>query len=71
MTTIPTDPTDGTPAEYESDTGAEFELESIVVRYETRADRCTVYPRERSEAEVLTAWLTADVDAFVLLEEMW
>lgn len=75
MSSTTTDPNDSCPhdqwsgLETEADTDP-FELESVVVEYETRTDRCTVYPRERTEEETLTTWLTADVDAFVSLEEM-
>jgi hypothetical protein len=47
-----------------------FDLHSVVVSYEHRADRCTVYPRERSHYERLETWLSADADAFVSLREM-
>lgn len=46
------------------------DLESIVVRYENRTDRCTITPRECTDADRLTTWLSADIDAFVALEEM-
>lgn len=49
---------------------AEIDLESIVVRYENRTDRCTITPRECSDADRLTTWLSADIDAFVDLSEM-
>lgn len=40
-------------------------LESIVVRYEDRPDRCTITPRECPEEAQLTTWLSADVEVFV------
>ncbi|MGQ3723143.1 DUF7511 domain-containing protein [Natrialba aegyptia] len=43
-------------------------LESIVVRYENQSDRCTITPEECSDIERLTAWLSADMDAFIDLE---
>lgn len=43
-------------------------LESTVVRYEARSDRCTVFPQECTEVEKLTTWLSADLSAFVDLE---
>ncbi|SEV82063.1 DUF7511 domain-containing protein [Natrinema salifodinae] len=46
-----------------------LDLEAIVVRYEDRADRCTITPRECSEAEQLTTWLSADAAAFVDLAD--
>ena len=50
--------------------GRDFDLHSVVVSYEHRADRCTIYPRERSHYERLETWLSADEDAFVSLCEM-
>jgi hypothetical protein len=47
-----------------------FDLHSVVVSYEHRADRCTIYPRDRSHYERLETWLSADVEAFVFLREM-
>ncbi|WP_408957897.1 hypothetical protein [Natrinema sp. 74] len=55
-----------TATQYASD---EFDLESVVVRYENRANRCTVVPRECSETDLVTTWLSADADAFVDLED--
>ncbi|GAB7021026.1 DUF7511 domain-containing protein [Halostagnicola bangensis] len=46
-----------------------IDLDAIVVRYEDQPDRCTVAPRECSESERLTTWLSADLDLFVDLEE--
>ena len=78
MSSTTTDPNDSRPhdrrSEFADTDGTtdthSFDLESVVVEYETRTDRCTVYPRERTEEETLTTWLTADVNAFVSLEEM-
>ena len=47
-----------------------IDLESIVVRYEDRPDRCTLTPRECPDGDRLTTWLSADIDAFVDLEAM-
>ena len=47
-----------------------FELRSVVVRYEERPDRCTIYPRRESCCEQVEAWLSADADAFVALDDM-
>lgn len=44
-------------------------LESILVRYEDRPDRCTITPRECSEEAQLTTWLSADAGAFVDLDD--
>jgi hypothetical protein len=53
--------------QYSSDAA---DLESIVVRYEDRPDRCTITPRECPDAERLTTWLSADVGAVVDLAEV-
>ncbi|THE63203.1 hypothetical protein D8Y22_19655 [Salinadaptatus halalkaliphilus] len=45
------------------------DLDSIVVRYDDGPDRCTITPRECPERLQLTAWLSADIDAFVDLQE--
>ncbi len=52
------------------DDGRAYELHSVVVRYEGRPDRCTVYPRRDSCQERVAAWLSADFDAFVSLDAM-
>ncbi|UHQ96055.1 DUF7511 domain-containing protein [Natrinema halophilum] len=52
--------------QYSSD---KTDLESVVVRYEDRPNRCTIVPRECPEAERVTTWLTADARAFVDLED--
>ncbi|MFA9416595.1 hypothetical protein [Natrinema sp. HArc-T2] len=56
-----------TVAQYDHDADA---LESTVVRYEDGPDRCTIAPRECSEPERLTTWLSADLDMVVDLDEM-
>ena len=45
-------------------------LECLVVRYRDRPDRCTITPRECSEEERLTHWLSANLSAVVDLEEV-
>lgn len=45
-------------------------LECLVVRYRDRPDRCTITPRECSEEERITHWLSADLSAVVDLEEV-
>lgn len=49
--------------------GRAYALHSVVVRYEGRPNRCTLYPRRESCRDRMSAWLTADHDAFVGLEE--
>ncbi|WP_226479814.1 DUF7511 domain-containing protein [Natrinema amylolyticum] len=48
----------------------ELDLESIIVRYEDRPDRCTITPRECSDSERITTWLSADVGAIVDLADV-
>ncbi|ELY45066.1 DUF7511 domain-containing protein [Natronorubrum sulfidifaciens] len=45
-------------------------LECVVVRYRERSDRCTFAPRECTEAEQLTQWLSADIDTVVDLDNV-
>ena len=45
-------------------------LECLVVRYRNRPDRCTITPRECSEEERITHWLSTDLSAVVDLEEV-
>jgi hypothetical protein len=56
---------DGT--DEEGDRG--FALHSVVVNYEGAPDRCTVYPRRDRCLERTTEWLSADLDAFVDLDD--
>ncbi|MFC4247367.1 hypothetical protein ACFOZ7_10205 [Natribaculum luteum] len=46
-----------------------YPLETVVVRYEDRSDRCTLLPKDCSDDEKLTTWLTASVEAFVDLDD--
>ncbi|USZ67808.1 hypothetical protein NGM10_13865 [Halorussus salilacus] len=41
------------------------ELRSVVVAYDDRPDRRTVFPPDRSGVERMSAWLTADDRVFV------
>lgn len=45
-------------------------LHSVVVTYREGSDQITVYPRRDSCCDQIEAWLTADADAFVSLDEM-
>ncbi len=47
-----------------------FELSSLVVEYDGRPDRCTIYPAEASRIDRMASWMTADADAFVPLDGM-
>lgn len=49
--------------------GRDYDLHSVVVQYDDAPDRCTVYPRRDRCVDRMAAWLSADLDAFVGLEE--
>ncbi|KTG07850.1 DUF7511 domain-containing protein [Haloferax profundi] len=53
-----------------SDSTDECFLHSVVVSYRGSADQVTIYPRRDSCCDQMEAWLTADVEAFVTLDEM-
>lgn len=53
-----------------ADSDRSIALECLVVRYRDRPDRCTITPRECSDDERLTHWLSADTTAIVDLEAM-
>ena len=57
-------------ADARADADERRSLECLVVRYRNRPDRCTITPRECSEEERLTHWLSADLSAVVDLEEV-
>lgn len=44
---------------------ADAELRSLVVEYENRPDRRTLFPADLSGVERMPTWLTADADVFV------
>ncbi|WP_049915825.1 DUF7511 domain-containing protein [Haloferax mucosum] len=52
------------------DTAGDCHLHSVVVTYRGSPDKVTVYPRRDSCCDQMEAWLTADIDAFVSLDEM-
>lgn len=47
-----------------------IELDSVVVNYDDRPDRRTIYPDEASGVERMSTWLTADDAGFVNLDAM-
>ncbi len=47
-----------------------FELSSVVVEYDGRPNRCTIYPTEATRLQRLSCWVTADADAFIALDKM-
>ena len=52
-----------------SDSCPTLRLRSVVVEYDERPDRRTVYPEGLSSLERMSVWLTADDAAFVSLED--
>ncbi|MHC3439083.1 DUF7511 domain-containing protein [Natrialbaceae archaeon A-gly3] len=73
MSSTASNPTDGFPTDGvrrpDSDERHPIDLESVVVQYEDGPDRCTIAPRDCPDEKKLTTWLTADVEAFVDLED--
>ena len=57
-------------AQAEGESDRRRQLECLVVRYRDRPDRCTITPRECSEEERITHWLSTDLSAVVDLEEV-
>lgn len=70
---MPADPRDDASSLHGSDghappsSGTEG-LRSVLVRYESGADRRTLYPDEADEYERMTRWISADDGAFVDLD---
>ncbi|MUV56434.1 hypothetical protein SAMN04487947_1757 [Halogeometricum rufum] len=62
--------TDAAASTFREIDGRDYELHSVVVQYDGEPDRCTVYPRRDRCLDRMAAWLSADLDAFVGLEEM-
>ncbi|WP_227352903.1 DUF7511 domain-containing protein [Haladaptatus salinisoli] len=52
-----------------SATPSRFELSAVVVGYDDRPDRCTIFPTEATRLQRMARWITADADAFVSLDE--
>lgn len=53
----------------ETDGAATGSLAATLVRYADRPDRVTVYPDDADDVALMAAWLSADADALVTLEE--
>ncbi|SIR53575.1 hypothetical protein SAMN05421858_2696 [Haladaptatus litoreus] len=47
-----------------------FELSSVVVEYDGKPNRCTIYPNEATRLQRMASWITADADTFVPLDKM-
>ena len=46
------------------------ELDHVTVENDDAPDECAIFPREASEAELMTTWITACEDSFVSLDSM-
>lgn len=46
------------------------ELDHVTVENDDAPNECAIFPREASEAELMTTWITAHDDAFVAVESM-
>jgi hypothetical protein len=65
-----TDTLDTSPdAEREAVRERVFELDSVVVEYDGRPDRCTVFPTDATRLERMAEWVTADADVCVSLDD--
>lgn len=75
MSTDPDTPDTRTDRDHPADVATEtrddrpdIELRSVVVEYENRPDRRTIYPAGVSGMERMSSWLTADDSVFADLE---
>ncbi len=50
------------------DPAAEFD--HVTIDCDSAPDECAIFPREATEEELLTTWVTAQGDSFVDLESM-
>lgn len=48
----------------------ELEFDHVVVENENAPDECAIFPRDATEAELMTAWISAHDDGFLDLESM-
>ncbi|ELY47880.1 MULTISPECIES: DUF7511 domain-containing protein [Natronorubrum] len=46
------------------------ELDHATIENENAPDECAIFPREATEEELMTNWITAHADSFVSLESM-
>ena len=51
-------------------TGPLPELEHVTIEPENAPPECAIFPREGTEAELLSQWITAQGGSFVSLESM-
>lgn len=55
---------------HSTDDDAAIRLEHVTVENEDAPDACTMYPRECSESEMATHWITALEGSYVALEDV-
>lgn len=55
---------------HRTDNDTTTHLEHVTVENENAPDACTMYPRECSESEMATHWVTALEGSFVAVSEM-
>ncbi len=65
---------EGTAHEYAADTDEDdienaVLFDAVVVRYECGNDRCTLVPHDATTGETLNAWLSADLETVVDLDD--
>lgn len=56
--------------EHEAEMDRSAELDHVTVEYENAPSACTLYPRDCSEADLVTHWLTAEEGSFVDLADV-
>lgn len=54
----------------ESDTEPAQVLEHVTAEYEDGPDACTMYPRNCTDHEIATHWITAETGSYVDLSDM-
>ncbi|SFS33779.1 DUF7511 domain-containing protein [Halostagnicola kamekurae] len=54
----------------EADTESAGALEHVTAAYEDGPDACTMYPRNCTDHEIATHWITAETGSYVDLSEM-
>ena len=47
-----------------------IDLDHVTVEHDDAPDECAIFPREATEEQLMTTWITAHDDAFVALESM-
>lgn len=50
--------------------GRTADLTAVVVERDSDCDECTIYPRDVSDDDLVTRWISAEEDSYVSLDEM-